>query len=95
MFVHKDADSGGGELVFEVLSKADLLWIAGYPSGDQLKSYILLSKGREEGWSNADSIQGPFIVANCGMLSRPPPFTLQAESGRMGGYCMPRTSSAV
>lgn len=84
MFVHKGAGSGSGELVFEVLSDADLLWIAGYPSGEQLKSYILLSKGREEGWRNADSIQGSFILASCGMLSRPPPFTLQAESGRMG-----------
>lgn len=84
MFVHKGAGSGGGELVFEVLSKADLLWIAGYPTGVQLKSYILLSKGREEGWRNAGSIQSPFILVSCGMLSRAPLFTLQAESGRMG-----------
>lgn len=53
VFVHSGVGSEGGELVFEVLSKADLLWIAGYPSGVQLKSYILLSKGGEEGWRNA------------------------------------------
>lgn len=84
VFVHKGAGSGSRELVFEVLSKADLLWIAGYLIGVQLKSCILLSKGREEGWRIAGSIQSSFLLVNCGMLSRAPPFTLQAESGRMG-----------
>ena len=84
VFVHRGAGSGGRGLVFEVLLKADLLWIAEYPSGEQLRSYILLSKGRGEGWRNAGSIQGSSILANCGMLASPHPFIFQAESGRMG-----------
>lgn len=43
VFMHRGAGSGGRGLVPEVLPKADLLWIAGYPSGEQLRSYILLS----------------------------------------------------
>lgn len=93
--MHRGAGSGGRGLVFEVLPKSALLWIAGYHSGEQLRSYILLSKGREEGWRKADSIQGSSILANCGMLASPHPFILQTESGRMGDYCMPRSFSAV
>lgn len=62
-FVHRGAGSVDAGPVFEVLPKADLFWIAGYPSGEQLRSYILLSKGREEEWRNADSIQGSSILA--------------------------------
>jgi len=82
--VHWGAGSGGRGLVFEVLPKLYLLWIAGYPCGEQLRSYILQSKGREEVWRNADSIQGSSVLANCGMLASPHPFVLQAESGRIG-----------
>lgn len=78
--MHRGAGSGAWRLVFDVLSKADL-WIAGYPNEEQLRSYIPLSKGREEGWRNADSIHSSSILANCGMLASPHPFILQAEGG--------------
>lgn len=84
VFVHRGAGSVGTGPVFEVLSKADLFWVAGYPSGEQLGSYILLSKGGEEGWRNADSIQGSSVLADCHMLASPHPCILQAENGRMG-----------
>lgn len=45
VFVHRGADSGVRGLVLEVLPKTNLLWIA----GEQLRSYNLLSTGREEG----------------------------------------------
>lgn len=79
--MHKGAGSGSVEVVFEVLSEADLLCIAGYPTGVQLKSSILLSKGREEGWRNSDSIQSSFMLVNCGFCQDflPSPFKQKVE----------------
>lgn len=78
--MHKGAGRAGGEVVFEVLSEADLLWIAGYPTGVQLKSYILLSKGREEGWRLTPfKVHSCYLTVMCCQDLLPSPFKQKVE----------------